>query len=56
MSKQDTHFFNMFSLVIGILVAVAIVLFAVSRVVANNTQARHVFVEREYLNSKRRTS
>ena len=33
-SKQDTHFFNVFSLVIGLLVAVAIGLFALARIVA----------------------
>ena len=31
MSKQDTHFFNVFSLVIGLLVAIAILLFALAR-------------------------
>jgi cytochrome c5 len=48
-SKQDTHFFNMFSLVIGILVAVAIALFALSRVVAGRTQEQQVLVEAQYL-------
>jgi cytochrome c5 len=48
-SKQDTHFFNMFSIVIGLLVAVAIVLFALSRIVAGRTQEQHVLVEAEYL-------
>lgn len=49
MSKQDTHFFNVFSLVIGLLVAIAIGLFALSRVVASHTQERQVLVEKEYL-------
>src|SRR5207244_3470764 len=31
-SKQDTHFFNVFSLVIGLLVAVAVGLFALARI------------------------
>ena len=42
MSKHDTHFFNTFSLVIGLLVAVAVVLFAFARVVAGRTQVAEV--------------
>jgi hypothetical protein len=34
-SKQDTHFINVFSVVIGLLVAVAIALFALARIVAS---------------------
>lgn len=49
MSKQDTHFFNVFSLVIGLLVAVAILLFALSRVVASRTQEQHVREEAQYV-------
>lgn len=49
MSKQDTHFFNMFSIVIGVLVAVTILLFALSRVVAGRTQEQNVLVEAEYV-------
>lgn len=49
MSKQDTHFFNVFSLVIGILVVVAILLFALARAVAGHTQVEQVFVERDYI-------
>jgi cytochrome c5 len=48
-SKQDTHFFNMFSLVIGLLVAIAICLFALSRVVASRTQEQQMLAERQYL-------
>ena len=48
-SKQDTHFFNVFSLVIGILVVVAILLFALARSVASKTQAQQVYMERDYL-------
>jgi uncharacterized cupredoxin-like copper-binding protein len=48
-SKQDTHFFNTFSLVIGILVAVAIALFALARSVASQTQDKQFMVEKEYL-------
>ncbi len=51
MSKHDTHFFNMFSLVIGLLVAIAIVLFALARVVASRTQETQMLVERQYLKS-----
>jgi cytochrome c5 len=48
-SKQDTHFFNVFSLVIGILVAVAIVLFALARSVASETQVKQMIEEKEYV-------
>src|SRR5690606_7990229 len=50
-SKQDTQFFNVFSLVIGLLVVVAILLFALSRIVAGRTQGQQVFVEQQYLES-----
>jgi cytochrome c5 len=49
MSKQDTHFFNVFSLVIGLLVAVALALFAFARVVASKTQEKQMLVESHYL-------
>ncbi|HTV50156.1 MAG TPA: c-type cytochrome [Steroidobacteraceae bacterium] len=51
MSKQDTHFINIFSLVIGILVVVAILLFALARSVAGQTQDREVFVDPVYVAS-----
>jgi cytochrome c5 len=47
-SKQDTHFFNVFSLVIGLLVAVAVGLFALARIVASHTQDLQVLSEAEY--------
>ena len=47
-SKQDTHFFNVFSLVIALLVAVAIGLFALARIVASHTQDRQVLTEPDY--------
>jgi cytochrome c5 len=50
-SKQDTHFFNTFSLVIGLLVAIAICLFALARVVASETQNKQVLEEGKYLKS-----
>jgi cytochrome c5 len=40
-SKQDTHFFNVFSLVLGILVVIAILLFALSRVIGAS-QGEHL--------------
>ena len=49
MSKQDTHFFNTFSLVIGLLVAIAIAIFAFARVVASETQDKQVLEEAQYL-------
>jgi cytochrome c5 len=47
-SKQDTHFVNVFSMVIGLLVAVAISLFALARIVASHTQERQVLSEADY--------
>jgi cytochrome c5 len=47
-SKQDTHFFNVFSMVIGLLVAVAIGLFALARIVASHTQEQQVLTEADY--------
>ena len=48
MSKQDTHFFNVFSLVIGLLMAVAVGLFALARIVASQTQDLQVLTDAEY--------
>jgi len=50
-SKQDTHFFNVFSLVIGLLVAVTISLFALARIVASHTQEEQVLTEPDYSKS-----
>jgi cytochrome c5 len=47
-SRQDTHFVNVFSMVIGLLVAVAIALFALARIVASHTQERQVLSEADY--------
>jgi cytochrome c5 len=41
-SKQDTHFFNVFSVVLGLLVAFAIIVFAISRYMGKNEQAPRV--------------
>ena len=49
MSKQDTHFFNVFSMVIGLLVAIAIALFALARIVASQTQDKQVLADAEYV-------
>lgn len=38
MSKQDTHFFNVFSVVLGLLVTFAILVFALARYVGKNNQ------------------
>ncbi|MDE2051195.1 MAG: cytochrome c5 family protein, partial [Gammaproteobacteria bacterium] len=50
-SKQDTHFINMFSLVIGILVAFAVVLFVVARSIGSATQGKEVMSGPEYYKS-----
>jgi len=50
-SKQDTHFFNVFSLVIGLLIVIAIILFALARVVAGETQDQQVYSGPDYLAS-----
>ena len=50
-TKQDTHFINIFSLVIGVLAAIAIALFVLARNVASHTQEQQVLVEAQYLKS-----
>jgi len=47
-SKQDTHFINMFSLVIGILVAFAVVLFVVARFIGASTQGKEMMSDPDY--------
>jgi len=47
-SKQDTHFINVFSMVIALLVAIAIALFALARVVASHTQDKQILTEADY--------
>lgn len=49
MSKQDSQFFNVFSLVLGILIVIAILLFALARVVGNNTQRAHLLQDPKYV-------
>lgn len=48
MSKQDTHFFNTFSLVIALLMVFAIGIFILARIVASHTQDRQVVSEADY--------
>ena len=48
MSKQDTHFINVFSLVIALLAAIAIGIFAFARIVASQTQDKQVLAELDY--------
>ena len=49
MSKQDSHFINVFGLILGTLIAVAIVIFGVARAVGNSTQRKHVQEEDLYV-------
>ena len=44
-ASSDTQFFNAFSLVLGVLIAFAIVLFAVARSVGASNQSEHVLLE-----------
>jgi cytochrome c5 len=41
-SKHDSHFFNVFSVVLGLLVAFAIIVFALARYVGKHEQLAHV--------------
>lgn len=50
-TKQDTHFINIFSLVIGVLAAIVIAIFVLARNVASHTQEQTVLVEAQYLKS-----
>jgi cytochrome c5 len=47
-SKQDTHFVNVFSMVIGLLVLIAICIFVFARIVASRTQDLQVRNEVDY--------
>jgi cytochrome c5 len=47
-SKQDTHFVNTFSMVIGLLVVVAICLIALARTVAAHTQETDAVEQRDF--------
>jgi cytochrome c5 len=47
-SKQDTHFFNSFSVIIGGLIVVALMIFALARIVAGRTQVKEVYEDPKY--------
>lgn len=51
MSKQDTHFFNVFSVVIALLIVVTIALFALARIVGSHSQEAQVLTEPDYSKS-----
>jgi len=48
-SKHDTHFFNNFSVVIGGLIIVAIMILAFARVVAGRTQVPETYADPKYV-------
>jgi cytochrome c5 len=50
-SKQDTHFVNTFSMVIGLLVVIALCLIALARTVAAHTQESDVVEQRDFATS-----
>ena len=51
MSKHDSQFINHFSLVLGVLVAIAIILFAFARAVAARTQDIEIYDDPTYVAS-----
>ena len=51
MSKQDTHFFNTFSVIIGALIVVAILILALARIVSGNTQMPETYADPKYVES-----
>ncbi len=51
MSKHDTHFFNTFSMVIGGLVVIALMIFALARTVAGHTEEPEVYADAKYIAS-----
>jgi cytochrome c5 len=50
-SKQDTHFVNTFSMVIGLLVLVAICIIALARTIASHTQETDSIEQRDFAKS-----
>jgi cytochrome c5 len=44
-ASSDRHFFNSFSLVLGILIAVAVLLFVFARVIGRDTQGQEVLLD-----------
>ena len=51
MSKHDTQFFNNFSIVIGGLIVVALVIFALAHIVESHTQVAQVYSDPAYVAS-----
>ncbi len=51
--SSDTHFFNSFSLVLGILILFAIILFGVARSIGADTQAQNVLLDPMHLKDVR---
>ena len=49
MSKHDTHFFNNFSVVIGGLIVIALMIFALARGVAAHTQEPQLYSDPKYV-------
>jgi cytochrome c5 len=47
LSKQDSQFFNMFSIVIGVLVAIALVLFAIARAIGTPFEEARALEDRK---------
>ena len=50
-SKQDTHFFNNFSMIVGGLIVVALMIFVLARVVAGHTQGPQTYSDPNYIAS-----
>jgi cytochrome c5 len=48
-SKHDTHFMNVVSIVLGLLVAITVVLFALARIIGNRTQVVQVQSDPAYV-------
>ncbi len=51
MRKRDAHFFNTFSMIVGGLIVVALIIFVLARVVAGRTQMPEVYSDPKYLAS-----
>ena len=49
MSKHDTHFLNYFSVVIGGLIVIALMIFVLVRVVAGRTQVPQLYSDPKYV-------
>ena len=52
--SSDTHFFNSFSLVLGILILFAIILFGVARSIGESTQEKEVLLDPMHLKDVRK--